>query len=456
MKQTVSEQLVGFMRACQRSGVPADAEHEAQRLLLNQLKASVGAVDHDAVRSLHEWALMTETSGAGSRVLWFGSQTSADRALVVNGALFEVLDFNDTYVPAYIHATSAVLPAALATADQTNRNGRDLLAALAIGIEVELACAAILIPTGYYRGFVPGGLAGGIGAAASCSLLRDMDDTSTCNALGLAMCTAFGTYESVGSMALPYIVGFTARSGYTAAELARLGIDAPRSAFEGDKGMLRAYSDEKEERMHEVLATLGDTWRIHGQSYKTIPTETITHAPIECVMKLLERSQGRKVERMTFRVERLVVDIADERMERFGNPSSELTARFDLRYCCAAAWLRERFTLAEMREDAYMDEEILALRSRIGLVADDSFPTFNGAALEILYTDGSKDSVRVDAFVGSAENRMTDDDLSQVFRTAAEENLTAARIDEILDTTWALKDAADVGGYLSLLKLDKR
>ena len=89
---------------------------------------------------------------------------------MVNGALFEVLDFNDTYIPCFMHAVSGVLPAVLAAAEAGGHGGKPMLTALALGIEVELACATILMPTGYYRGFVPGGLTGAIGGAAACAL----------------------------------------------------------------------------------------------------------------------------------------------------------------------------------------------------------------------------------------------------------------------------------------------
>ena len=94
--------------------------------------------------------------------------------------------------------------------------------------------------------------------------------------------------------------------------------------------------DEPAEKIETVLVSPGKTWRIHGQSYKTVPTETITHGPIDCVFDILKRSRGRTIDRMRFGVEAIVVKIANERCERFGNPSSELTARFDRRYC--ARW----------------------------------------------------------------------------------------------------------------------
>ena len=348
-------------------------------------------------------------SNAEASLLWFGDKASAEHAAIVNGALFEVLDFNDTYIPCFMHATSGVLPAALAMAEVQDCSGHALVEALAIAIEIELACATILMPTGYYRGFVPGGLVGGIGAAVACGLIAKLDDLQLRNALGLAMCSAFGTYESVGSSTLATIMGTTSRAGLVAAQLAALGIDAPATAFEGDKGMLASYSDEPAEKIETVLSTLGEKWRIHGQSYKTVPTETITHAPLDCLFALMPAANGRTVQRMAFGVEPIVVKIADERRARFGTLSSELQARFDTRFCAAAAWHRGRFTLAEMKEAAYTDPAILDLRSRIDLIADPSFRTFDGASLTITYDDGSTDAIRVDDFLGSPGQRLSDD-----------------------------------------------
>ena len=452
MTATVSERLVDFAAQWRERGPPPEVVHEAKRLVLNQLKASVGATTHPAVRILHDWAVAPGGTPQ-AHALWFGTPLPAERAAVVNGALFEVLDFHDTYIPTYMHAVSAVLPALLASAEQGRHGGQAFLRALALGLEIELACATILMPTGYYRGYVPAGLVGGVGAAAACSILADLDATRMRNALGLAMTTAFGLYESVGSMALSYITGATARSGLTAFDLAQRGFDAPRTAFEGEKGMFVTHTDEDVAKVAGVLDSLGSTWRIFGQSYKTIPTETITHGPVECTLALLARAGGRTIDRMRFAVEPIVVKIADERRERFGNPSSELMARFDLRFCAAAAWVRGKFTLDEMREPAYTDPRILDLRARIDLIADPARKTFDGCGLEILYTDGSRDAIVIDNFLGSPGRRMTDAQLADVFRSAADGLLPAARIDALLDAVWHLDQADGVAQLMSLARL---
>lgn len=451
MNSTVAERLVAFALEHKQRGVPADVSHEAKRLLLNQLKASVGATEHETIRILHEWSAATGGQG-NATVLWFGTRMEPGRAAMVNGALFEVLDFHDTFIPCFMHATSAVLPVVLAVAQAGGNSGGQVVDALAIGMEVEMACARLLMPTGYYRGFVPAGLVGGVGAATACSLLAELDQERMRNAVAIAMCTAFGAYESVGSMTLSYITGATAMSGLTAAQLAERGLDAPATAFEGDKGMRESYSDEPAEKIAEVLGSLGAPWCIHGQSYKSVPTETITHAPIECALELLKRAHGRQVERVRIRVEPIVVDICDERMERFGDPHSELTARFDLCFCVAAAWHRGRFTLDEMREPAYTDPEILALRSRIELVRDEARESFDGCSMEIEFADGTRESTSVEAFLGSPGRRMTDEELAQIFQASAGGILPAGRSEEILKAVWRLEKAPGIDALMSLCR----
>ena len=449
---TVSERLVAFVRGQLDAGVPQDVLHEAKRLLLNQLKASVGATGHPAIGILHSWKTPAAEGGPTAHVLWLGTTTTPEHAAMVNGALFEVLDFHDTYIPTFLHAVSGILPAAMAAAEAGGHGGHKLLTALSLGIEVELAIATILMPTGYYRGFVPLGLVGGVGAAVACSVLGGLDDDQMANALGLAMCTAGGTYESVGSMGLAWITALSARNGLNAYQLAKRGMDAPRTAFEGEKGMLASYSDEPADKIDGVLGTLGQTWRIFGQSYKTMPTETITHAPVECTLALLAQ-QGRKpIERIRFGVQPIVVTIADERFERFGLPGSELEARFDLRYCAAAAWIRGRFTLAEMREDAYTDPEILALRERIELVGDDGRTSFDGCWLEIDFADDTTASIVIDAFKGTPANPLTDDELSALFQSAAAEFLTPEQVAGVLTSVWALESSQLFGAVMSDLQ----
>ena len=352
-----------------------------------------------------------------------------------------------------MHAVSGVLPSILAAAEVGGQSGQRFITALALGLEAELAVSTMLTPTGYFRGYVPCGLFGGVGAAAACAALAGYDDEKMRNAIGIAMCTAFGLYVSVGSDTLAYITGATARSGYTAFELAGRGMTAPVTAFEGEKGMLVTHTDEKLEKIDPVLDSLGKgDWRIFGQSYKTVPTETITHAPIELVLAMLPKVKGRTPQKIVFGVSPIVVTIVKERNERFGLPKSDLEARFDLRYCAAAAWARGKFTLAEMAEPAFTDPKVLALRDKVELVPEDRRATFNGASLTVTFTDGSTEMLNVEDFLGTPGNPMSDDQLSHLFRTTAADHMPKQRIEDLLAAIWSLDKAPDIRGMMSLAR----
>jgi 2-methylcitrate dehydratase PrpD len=451
---TVSGRLVGFVRRAASDGLPAEIRHEAKRLFLNQLKASVAATDQEAVRILLDWAVDEAQGGGGAHVHWLGTSLPPALAAMVNGALYEVLDFHDTYIPCFMHAVSGVLPAVLARAEADSSSGAELITALAVGVEVELAVARMLMPTGYYRGMVPAGLTGGVGAAVGCGLLAKLDDAQLQHAIGIAMCTPSGLYEAAGSHTLSYITGVSARSGVQAAALARRGFTAPPTAFEGEQGMFVTHSDEDRAKIDPLLNSLGQEWRLLGQTYKVVPTETITHGPVECVLAILPRANGRAVERMTFRVQEIVVKIADGRRERFGRPSSAGQATFDLRHCAAAAWLRGRFTTAETAEACYTDAEVIALSDRVHLEADPDRPTFEGCSLTVTFMDGTSEHHNVDAFLGTPGARVPDGLLADLLAQYGEGLLPDGRARQIADAIWNLDEAASIAPLVRLISKD--
>ena len=451
---TVSGRLVVFMRRTMAAGLRDDIRHEAKRLLLNQLKASVGATDQKAITLLHDWAIEEAQGCSGAHVHWFGTELPPALAAMVNGALYEVLDFHDTYIPCFMHAVSGVLPAVLAAAEADRRSGHDLITALSIGLEVELAVATMLMPTGYYRGMVPAGLTGGVGAAAACAVLDGLDEEQMQHALGIAMCTPAGIYEAAGSHTLAFITGAAARSGLQACSLAKRGFTAPPTAFEGDQGMFKTHSDEDQAKIAGILDSLGHDWRIFGQTYKVVPTETITHGPVECALAILAGANGRTVERMDLSVQAIVVTIVEGRRQRFGRPQSVPQATFDLCHCVAAAWLRGRFTTAETAQPCYADPAVIALSDKIHLTADPARPTFEGCALTVTFTDGSTLTHNVDNFLGTPGARVPDDTLAALFGEYAEGVLPADRAQAIAQAVWAIDDAPDIAGLIALLRKD--
>ena len=441
---TATGHLARFVTAHRAAPLPESVQQMARRLLLNAVAASLAGAGHPAVDRLGAWATDGVVGGA-ARLLWSGDRTTGDRAALVNGALLEVLDFNETHIEAFVHPTAPVWPAVQATAEISGASLATALTALALGVEVELAVATMLMPAHYDRGFNPAVAAGAVGAAAGCAVVLGLDTERTAHALELAALGGAGPLEALGTDVHPYRIGDAARSGLVAADLAHRGFTAPASAIEGEHGLLATVAENDPTVVRATLAGLGENWRICGPiAFKRYPTETISQAPLDCTLELRERTPPDKrsqLTSLTFRVAPLVADVSRSRRQRFAVPQDDQQARFDGSYCVAAGWQSGCFTTRELDATARTDPAVLALREAVTFVADQG-RGMESASLEATFADGSRDRTDTDAFKGSTANPMSEDDLLAKLADCAAGVIALDRVDAIVAAIFAGPDVA--------------
>ena len=451
---TVAQRLAAVITGRADGGVPPEVRHQAKRLILNACKGSVSAFDHPVIRTL--LALEQEAQGSGrlASVLWLQARLPADAAAFVNAAMLEILDFNENHTEnGPLHPTAPVLPAVLAEAQQIGAPGAAVLDALAIGVEIELAVASMLMWSAYQRGFMTGVLVGGVGAAAAVAALHGLSPEQTTNALGFAMTCALGAMENFGSAGHATNTGLACRNGLLAATLARHGLVTAPTAFEGKKGMLSSYSDEPLDKAEGIVGELeaGSWQRIFEPAFKSLPTETITHAPVECVLDLvsvLPADRRRDVRELRFRLNPLVAEITADRYAQFGRPiSNDLQAKFDQRLCVSAAWVRGRFTHDEMTQTAYDDQTILDVRDRVSGIPDPSL-RIEQAMLEAHLADGTVQTARCSGFRGSPLRPLSDGELADLLRFHAVGRVEPSDLDALIDGVWHLDELPDMSDLL--------
>ncbi|MCY4101749.1 MAG: MmgE/PrpD family protein [bacterium] len=410
---TVTGCLADFVTAHRKASLPQSVQQVARRLLLNAVAASLAGAGHPAVSRLGAWAT-DAVPGGDARLLWSGDRTTGDRAALFNGALLEVLDFNETHIEAFVHPTAPVWPAVQATAEISGASLATGLVALALGVEVELAVATMLMPAHYERGFNPAVAAGAVGAAAGCAAVLGLDAEQTAHALGLAALGGAGPLEVLGTDVHSYRIGDAARSGYVAADLARRGFAAPLTAIDGEHGLLATVAASDPTHVASTLDSLGADWRICGPiAFKRYPTETISQAPLDCTLELVDRTTPERrlrIASMTFEVAPLVAEVNRSRRQRFSVPTDDQQARFDGSFCVAAAWCRGRFTVQELAAETRSDRAVLALRDKVRFVADEA-RRMESASLKVTFADGTSEHATTEAFGGSAANPLSDEDL---------------------------------------------
>lgn len=391
---TVADRLADFVCGRQDTVLYEYVAHEVKRLLLNQLKASAEACLQPEGRQLLDESALAPRGGKAcslSHVWWSGVATTPQRAAAQNRRLLDLLDFGDTHLPSLGHFTADIVPTLLAQAEVGQHSGERVLQALAVGLEVDIACAR----------FKPARLdirqdgadaALSIGAVAACCTLLGLDRQATTAALTEA-CPALATASSA---------------------------------------------------VAEALQSLGEGWHLQEIALHCRPLPVHALAPVDAALALRAQCQGRELRSL-----RLALSPPAWQLAR---PVADAAASPELRHCIAAAWQLGQFTADERLPASQADPAIRRLAESVELQIDTASPGLQACVLTAQFADGSSEQLGVDAFLGASGQPLSDSQLSELFRGAADDLVLPRRAGEILHALWGLDFAPDVRRLVQLLR----
>ena len=236
---------------------------------------------------LQQESLGVRRVGAGQgATLWVdGTRVTRVGAVFANGVAEAVNNQCDSY-HMLTHPGVLIVPAGLATAEGEGRTGRELLAALAAGYEVQCRCARDFIPSTPAHGFRASPVYGILGVAATTGKLLGLDATQTTHAIALAASFAGSLIEGqrTGARDADFAEAQAARTGMWAATLAAQGFQGAATALEGDGGFYNAFTGSHrgdlsysftgplKANLDDVVAELGRRWEILDVKFKIYPT----------------------------------------------------------------------------------------------------------------------------------------------------------------------------------------
>jgi 2-methylcitrate dehydratase PrpD len=188
------------------------------------------------------------------------------------------------------------------------------------------------------RGWHANGILGPIGAACSAVKILGLGTAQTVNAIGLAAgsCGALG--RDGGTMAKPFRAGHAAAAGVTCALLAQDGFTADTESLEGPYGLLSALGPVDQEVVNALAHNLGVEFSLakHGIKVKKYAAANATHAPVEAMLRLLQKRPLSPIE-----VERIECDLKPYPLLRL-SPENGHEGKFSMAYCLAVALLHRR------------------------------------------------------------------------------------------------------------------
>jgi aconitate decarboxylase len=305
--------------------------------------------------------------GAPQASVWgAGFKASIVQAANINAMATHVLDFEPMWSPP-THAVSPTVPVAFALAEFQGASGRDVIAAVAKGLEIQgrLQYAGNQFIPEQLR-FHPPGVAGVMGSAVVASTLLGLDIDGMRTALGIAASRAGSLLANVGSMTKCTHCGNAAANGLDAALLAQSGFTANIDVLEAHKGVIATfYADGFDEAR---LLAYGKPWRVvdPGLAIKLFPSQFGTHFAINAGLDIHQLAGG------AARIERVqIVSPVMKYIDR-PQPATGLAGKFSIQYTAAAAMLDGKVNIDTFTDERRFRPDMAAMLDRITLVQDES------------------------------------------------------------------------------------
>ena len=215
----ITEMLARFVIEHPSRGWSDAVDREAHRTFANWVGCAIGPATHETVQAALA-GVMELAPAPQASLLGRKEKVDIASAALLNGISSHTFDFDDTHLKTIIHPAGPVASSALALAEHLGRNGRELLDAMVLGIEVSCRVGNAVYPDHYDRGWHITGTTGMLGSAAACSRLLGLDAARTQMALGIAASQPIGLREQFGTMTKPFHPGGAARVGLMAALMA--------------------------------------------------------------------------------------------------------------------------------------------------------------------------------------------------------------------------------------------
>src|SRR5688572_3197782 len=284
----IATELAKFAHGLRYSAIPADVVAKAKTCILDILGVSVGGYGSANAKVALKGAAALGAPGK-ARVWMNGARMRAVDAVLPNSVASHCILQDDWLQVSHSHIGAAVVPTALAMAEEHARTGKDVLAAVVAAYDVEDRAGTLSVP-GFTRGFRVSSVYSYFGAATSAARMIGLTQPQFEAALGCAGSMCGGVLQPWidGSMEWSYQEAFGSRAGILAATLAANGLVGAKTIFEGSHGVNRSISGTTEGQ-EAALDELGAHFHIMDTCFKRFASGGANQRSAAVALALHER-----------------------------------------------------------------------------------------------------------------------------------------------------------------------
>ena len=414
-----SARMVEFLLSLKLEKLPVDLVRETRIRLLDGLGSGLyGAMMPWGKISAQ--VVYEEQSQGAATVYGNARPVAAARAALVNGTATHGIELDDISPGAHVHPGAVVIPAALATAEQCNASGAQLLLGLIAGYEAMTRVGKGIGEAGW--GFHITGVAGPIGAAVASGVVQGLNFDQLMRAIGIACSSASGIKsftQGSGGMVKRMHAGRGAESGVLACALARKGFTAPVAALDGKFGLLDVFGGDKA-HPEALDQGLGEDYAVSRVWTKVYPCCGVIHTTAQALRAL---SVDNKVDPAAIQSIRVGTNKRAIALNCEVAPKETMAAQYSIPFTAGVALSRDPRDPRHYTGDALNDPLVCELARKVELYPDSEmealYPRY-GTRAEVRLKDGRKfDAKLLDAH-GTPADPCSEEEVKEKFRCLAE------------------------------------
>jgi 2-methylcitrate dehydratase len=448
-KGTLADTLARYAASLRYEDLSDDIVRLTKRTILDTIGCAFGGYPAGPSRIAIKLASEV-TAKVPATVLISGVKTSLDLATFANGVMIRYLDFNDAFV-SLTHGAghpSDTVAALLSAAEVSGGSGRDLITAAVLSYEVFCKIADVF---DYLGNGIDHSTITGMAATVGAGRLIGLTPEQMVQAIGITVGGNTATRQG-RSDALSNWKAFAAadacRKAMFSIELAQNGMTGPGSVFEGSYGFFKVMGKRPVSPVQ-----LAEPYGIRRAFTKRFPlgqfSQTVAQAAVEA--RSFARSAD-DIEAVNINVSHSAIKIMADSPEKW-HPQTHETADHSIPYAAAVVLMYGNIA-PEYYEDPYLhDARLLDLVNRVKVQpsdeADRTEQEFNLCELEVVLKSGARQTFRVEYHRGHFKNPMTDAEMEEKFRSMAQKQLSADRVDNLLRILWNIENEPQVAKLIA-------
>ena len=447
---SVMPTLSAYMSDAATRALPADAIEHTKHHILDTLAAMVSGTELPPGSVALQFARMygDRTSTIAGSTLLCGPIEAA----FVNAMLAHADETDDSHAPSQSHPGCAVVPAALAVAEQMGTDGNGLMRAVALGYDVgtrltmALGVSAFQTET-HISSHALAALFGAAAASASAAKLSPQQmrwvlDYTAQQASGIKVWQRDTDHIEKAFV----FAGVGTKGGVMATELVLAGATGVDDVLSGADNFLDIYGPHA--NAAKLVERLGERYEVTRTNIKKWTVGSPIQAPLDAIELMLKKRpfEASQVRQVSVRVATSEGGLVDNRE----------MPDICMQHMVAVMLIDKTASFRAAHDKARMnDPSVRKVRAAVQLVMDADLEKRlprREAIVSVTLVDGTQMTEHVDAVRGTTDNPMPREEVIAKCRDLMAPILGAARCDQLIARVMTLEQATDIRAMRPLLQ----